>query len=140
MSSSVLQPDIAATGRIAVSSGDQKPGWYYLLIDNDFSLYYRHLCAGVFYPKWNLPLNGCHMTFIAGEKEDRYVDISELGSFLLEDIEFFYQPVVVSNGESFWIDCRCPRLDEIRSSLGLPSKWNGYHVTLGNFKHKRNQP
>jgi hypothetical protein len=76
------------------------------------------------------------MTFIAGEKENRIISLDEIGQYMGEEVEFYYEPRVMTEGRSFWIDARCPRLDKIRAELLLPSKWRGYHVTLGNIKNR----
>lgn len=124
---------LSALGIISTSGKGQKPGWYYLSIDDDFSRYYAwffRLCGG-----WDLPLNGCHMTFIAGEKEETGI-IPEM-PYLGEEVQFFFEPQIKTDGRSFWVDSTSPRLDEIRSSMGLPIKWRGYHVTLGNLKNRK---
>jgi hypothetical protein len=127
--------ELSAIGRISMSSGTQKPGWFYLSIDDDFSRYYAWFCRNR--GSWDLPMNGCHMTFIAGEKEERLIGLDEIARYLDEDVEFFYEPQVMTEGRSFWIDARCPRLDQIRKELALPCKWRGYHVTLGNLKNRQ---
>ena len=124
---------LSAIGTVAVSSGDQKPGWYYLSVDDDFSRYYAWFCRMT--GGWDLPLNGCHITFIAGEKEGDLIDPSRV-PLLGQEVEFYYDPIIMTEGRSFWINVKCPILDELRESLGLPCKWRGYHVTLGNLKNR----
>lgn len=126
--------NLSAIGTICVSSGDQKPGWYYISIDDDFSRYYAWFCR--FAGGWDLPLNGCHMTFIAGEKEGDIIPASQVPC-LGQEVKFFYKPVVMTEGRSFWINVECPTADSIRNELGLPCKWRGYHVTLGNLKNRK---
>lgn len=127
---------LSAIGTVCVSSGDQKPGWYYLSIDDDFSRYYAWFCR--FVGGWDLPLNGCHITIIAGEKEEKIISPSDI-PYLGQEVEFFYDPVVMTEGRSFWINVKCPTADFIRNKIGLPCKWRGYHVTLGNLKNRQSR-
>lgn len=122
-------------GYIQSSSESQRTGWHFLSLDDDLSRYYQWFCR---LPEkgWDLPINGCHVTFIAGEKEKRIVCISEISRFVHDPVWIEYENKVLTDGRSFWLNCSCPDLDEIRSELGLPSKWRGYHVTLGNIKNR----
>lgn len=112
------------------SDRSQKPGWYYLLLDKDISLYYQYLSK----QRWGLPLNRVHITFIAGEKDDRIVLQSELEPWLSTPIQFEYSNILESDGRSFWLDVRSCELDMIRRELDLSLKKFGYHITLGNNK------
>jgi len=119
--------------KIQGGKNGQQPGWYSLCLDEDFSLYYRSQ-QGV---KWNLPLNGCHITFIAGDREKRVVTSEEMEPYMDETIDFEFDPIVMTNSESFWIECSSARLDSIRKELGLGNSFRGsYHITLGNTKNK----
>lgn len=54
-----------------------------------------------------------------------------------EEIEFEYEDVHVWDELYMWLNVRCPRVEEIRTELGLaPYPWwrNGYHLTIANFK------
>ena len=124
---------ISIYGSISGNGRGQKPGWFSVRLDDDVSLYYRSFS----YRKWNLPMNGCHITFIAGEKECRMISLEDMKGYT-RDIEIIFDPVVMTNGESFWIDCQAPQLDKIRDDLGLGNSFRGkYHITLGNFKNLR---
>jgi len=126
---------IRSVGKIMGNGVNQKPGWFYLKADDDLSLYYAWFCQMT--GSWDLPMNGCHITFIAGEREDRIISSKELDAFMNDDIEFFYENKVMTDGRSFWIDCKSPQLDKIREDLGLPEKWRGLHITLGNLKNRK---
>jgi len=78
-------------------------------------------------------VNGPHVTFIAGEKDDRIVDPSELQDWMDVSIQIDYEHEVWTDGRSYWINCVAPQLDKIRASLGLRPR-SGYHITLGNTK------
>lgn len=123
---------LKANAKIQGSKSGQKPGWFSLRLDNDFSYYYRWFT----WTKWNLPLNGCHITFIAGDRESRIVTLDEMKPYLEKEIWFEYDPIVYTNGESFWIDCQSEQLDQIRKNLNLGNRFRDkYHITLGNFKN-----
>ena len=49
-----------------------------------------------------------------------------------ELIEFTYSPMAECNRYYHWIPITCPRLDEIRTELGLPKPEYPYHLTFGN--------
>lgn len=49
-----------------------------------------------------------------------------------ELIEFEYSSVADNNDYYHWLPVICPRLDEIRTELGLPPPEFPYHMTFGN--------
>ena len=54
------------------------------------------------------------------------------------EIEMDYELDLHSNGESFWLNASCEQLDDIREMAGAGKFYRDtYHITLGNFKHKR---
>jgi hypothetical protein len=120
-------------GKISFVDG-QKPGWFFLRADDEISSYYKW-----FYSKglksWNSPMNGCHVTFLAGEKDDRVVSAEEMKSFIGQDIVFFYTNQVWTNSRAFWLPVLSPDLDQIRVEIGLQPKFL-YHMTLGTWKIK----
>lgn len=123
---------ISSYARIQGNKEGQRPGWFSLVLDRDFSEYYRWFT----WTKWNLPMNGCHITFIAGNRENRIVSPDELTEYMNKDIWFEFDPIVYTNGETYWIDCYSETLNKIRNELKLgPRRYDGYHITLGNFKN-----
>lgn len=120
-------------GRIAAPVTGQKTGWYFLGLDTDFSAYYKWLYSRAF-RGWSLPMNGCHITFIAGEKDDRIISHSEIVPYLDQDIKFWYSNQVYTNGRAFWLPVFSFDLDCIRQDLGLTPRIS-YHITLGNTKN-----
>lgn len=126
------------SGPIRNSGPGQNPGWFYVAIDPQLADYYRwlfrplKLSCPAFYPC----LNGPHVTFIAGDREPRLVSTQEMSGFLETEVRVDYDNVMYTNGRAFWLNCRCPALDNIRRQLDLPPR-NGYHITLGNVKNAR---
>lgn len=111
---------------------DEKPGWYSLSLDEEISNYYKWFYSRAF-RSWNPPMNGCHLTFIAGEKDDRIIDSSEILPYLNKDFVFYYANQIWTNGRAFWLPAYSPELDLIRVELGLQPRFL-YHITLGNLK------
>jgi hypothetical protein len=122
-----------SSAEIVPSKEDQKPGWYYLKLDDDFSRYYNFLCNKQLL-RWQMPMNGCHCTVIAGEKEGRIVSQSEALSFLGKDMFFQYDGLVYTDGRTFWMNIESEDLRLVRETLGL--KPRTLHITLGNLKGK----
>jgi hypothetical protein len=121
-------------GRINKPQLSQKPGWFYLEADPQIGEYYKWLYSRAF-KVWYPSMNGCHITFIAGEKDDRIVSFDELMSYYSKDIEFKYSNQVYTNTQAFWVAVESEELNEIRKSLGLRPRLT-MHLTLGNIKNK----
>ncbi len=120
-------------GIIRIPDLSQKPGWYYVSVDDQISEYY-HWFYSRGLKKWSKSLNGCHMTFIAGERENRIVTQEEILPFLYDQIDFEYENIIYTNGRAFWLNARSPQLNKIREQLNLPPR-NNLHITLGNIKN-----
>ena len=116
-------------GTLSLPKPGQKPGWYFVTVPKDVGLYYKSLSK----IHWNECLNGPHISFTSGEKENRIVTNEEIFPFL-GNVEFEYDWPMFTNGRSFWMKVVCPRLDQIRQILGLPPHPIGFHLTLGNVK------
>lgn len=122
-------------GQIMLPKPDQKPGWFLVQFGDDIADYYRWFMRYRFSarPAFNLPLNGAHTTFIAGEKDDRLVDVKELSPYLEKWVAIEYTHLVMTNGRAFWLPAVSEELNGIRQTLGLRIRDN-YHITLGNNK------
>ena len=120
-------------GQIAEPEPGQKPGWFHLRADEAIADYYQWLYSRAF-KKWSPCMNGCHVTFIAGEKDDRIVSVDEMKPFMDKDILFTYSPVIYTNGAAFWLPALSYELDVIRIKLDLRPRLL-YHITLGNVKN-----
>jgi hypothetical protein len=122
-----------STGILRSAGPSQKEGWFYLECDSEIASYYHW-----FYNRagfhWKSCMNGVHITFLAGEKDERIVTLQEMKPFIGMELEFHYDNVVWTNSRAFWLPVLCSDLDRIRLSLGLAPRFL-YHVTLGNNKY-----
>lgn len=125
-------PIYESVGVVTYVPDNQSPGWAYLEVDQDLSHYYRWLSR----IPWRSPLNGTHITFVAGQHEGRVVSKSEMNEWLGKPIMFYYSPLLHTNGSSWWLNVKSDGLDQIRRELGLLPR-PSYHVTLGNLKENR---
>lgn len=115
---------------------NQKPNWYYVSVDTDFSEYYNSFIKkGTLSRGFDYPRNGPHITFIAGEKEQYPINIKVADSYLDQPVTFFYDNTVYTDQKSFWLNIFCPQLDDIRIACGLDKRKFSYHLTLGNIKN-----
>jgi hypothetical protein len=108
----------SSSGKIKSASSDQKPGWYYVEVDQQISDYYSWFFNRAF-KKWFKPLNGCHITFIAGEKDHRIVSLQEMIPFLDKEVEFQYTGEIWTNGRAFWLPAFSQELNDIRDFFKL---------------------
>lgn len=122
---------LSAQGKIYYPPANQKPGWFFVSVEESISLYYKKLSN----INWNSCLNGPHITFISGEKDDRIVNIDEISPYI-GDVTFCYDPIIYTNSKAFWMKVICPFLDDIRKNLGLNIYPKGFHLTLGNIKNE----
>ena len=122
-------------GPIAKPSPSQKEGWYYVKADDQIGDYYNWFAKRGLQKGWQPCLNGCHVTFIAGEKDDRIISAAEVQPYLGEEIQFYYTNKIWTNTQAFWLPVLSSQLDEIRVALGLKPRFL-YHVTLGNIKNR----
>lgn len=120
-------------GRIMKPSFEQKEGWFVLKADDSIGDYYNWFYRRAF-KDWDSCMNGCHITFVAGEKDDRIVNKEELSIFYDKDINFYYDSTIYTNGRAFWLPVISKDLEDIRLFLGLKPKIL-YHITLGNNKN-----
>ncbi len=118
-----------ATGIIKCTCPDK--GWWAVVFDNDLSLLYRKWVNG----DWDLPRSGPHISFIRGPHEDS--PNSNIYKYEGSGVDVDFYPVITTNGESFWIDCKSHVLDTIRKDCGMSKYYRDYyHITLGNLKNK----
>lgn len=122
---------LRSSGKISVGL-NQREGWYHLKCDNNIGAYYKKLYS-LGGKTWFDCLNGCHITFIAGDRENRIISIKEMERWIGEEIEFFYDSTIYTNGRAFWLNIECEWLNRIRESYFLPRR--EFHLTLGNIKN-----
>ncbi len=113
-----------------LAKGD-KPAWLIIKVSDDLGRYYGR------FHKLQEPLNGTHITIVAGEKEG-FFETSRLLPYVGKVIDFVYDGVVWTDQRSYWISCACEQAQDIRKELGLPPKVN-LHITIGNLKNETNK-
>lgn len=122
-----------SNGLIQGGNTDQRAGWFYIKCDVDiFNLYNWFNSLGN--KPWAPPMNGPHITFIAGRHEERIIHKEEVAQYMLTPTLFLYEPTVWTDGRSFWMDAYAPYVNVIRRKLGLPPR-DRLHLTLGNWKN-----
>lgn len=110
--------------------------WAILDCDPAIGTYYRELywldhykCDTLQRPSWD-----SHITVVRNEEpcqERKRFWEAHAG----EIIKFQIVPGVRDNGEYYWVDVICPRLQEIRLELGLPAmSLIDFHLSVGHQK------
>lgn len=105
--------------------------WLILSCDDEISKYYRHLFYKEFpyLGKLNRPVWGTHISIIRGEKVPNY-NLWRLDENKI--IEFEYEGGVRDNGEYYWLNVKCKKLEDLRVAYGLsPQPRFGFHLTIG---------
>ena len=121
-----------SSGIVKASAINQKQGWFYLQCDNSIGQYYHWFYNRAGY-SWKNGLNGVHITFIAGEKDERQIGFNQIRNYIGQEIEFSYDNKIWTNSRAFWLPVLSHGLDLIRNDMGLTPKFL-YHITLGNVK------
>jgi hypothetical protein len=113
------------------------PSWWLIVkVDEEICRYYRNL---IHFRYRSLQLspsrNGAHITAIAGKYEIPDNDHKHLwNKYEGEEIDFKYNPEINTDGEYFWMEVECKRIEEIREELGLtPKIIHPWHLTVGNI-------
>lgn len=113
------------------------PSWWLIIdVDEEICRYYRHLIR--FYNpslQLNPSRNGADITTIAGKYEKPDIEHEYLwNKYEGEKIDFRYNPKINTDGEYFWMEVECERIEEIRKELGLtPKIIQPWHLTVGNI-------
>jgi hypothetical protein len=119
--------------------------WLILTADPEITRYYRWWVdkeklnpiglpgKGLYKPSWD-----AHVSVVRGEKP--YPDKLHLWKkYQGEEVAFEYRHGVRQSGDTtgydrpdwYWfVDVKCPRLDEIRTELGFRTGWT-HHLTIG---------
>lgn len=119
--------------------------WLVVNCDPEIARYYRWWADKANNPlgleEGNLkkPIWWPHISVIRGEKPKP--ELRDLWrKYEGEEVEFKYGVVIHNSGENttrktpdihWYINCECPRLDEIRRELGLWRGYEKYHLTIG---------
>lgn len=82
----------------------------------------------------NTPIWKAHITVIRGETPAKPWFWKKYQG---EKVEFEYSPDLKSSPLYFWLTAYSPRLEEIRTELGMkPQPRVPFHITIGNVKNK----
>ena len=112
------------------------PSWWLIVkVDEEICRYYRNLIHFRYRSlQLNPSRNGAHITAIAGKYEIPDNDHKYLwNAYEGEKIDFKYNPEINTDGEYFWMEVECKRIEEIREELGLtPRIIQPWHLTVGN--------
>lgn len=113
------------------------PSWWLIVkVDEEVCGYYRRLIHFHNRPlRLNPSKHGAHITVIAGKYEKPDAEHEQFwNKYQGELINFNYSPDIATNGEYFWMEVDCPRIEEIRTELGLtPKIIHPWHLTVGNI-------
>ena len=109
-----------------------------IICNDDLADYYAWFLYKRFNLKLNKPLRGTHVTFI----NDSDVEMPQFDEaaklFDGKEIDFYIEPMPLSNGEHWWLRVYCPDAESIRIvSGGTPTPFFGMHLTLG-YANERN--
>ena len=129
------------------SGSSSRDGWCILKIDKEITRYYRwwierHLWGlTAVKPGWLcMPSWDAHISIVRGEKPRQNHDAWR--KYHGEKVEFQYahyprrttqedrKKRYAKDGDFWFVDVVCPRIDEIRDELGLRSNFR-YHLTVG---------
>lgn len=103
--------------------------------DEEIGRYYRWLIKS-FRAATSLqaPLNGPHITVVAGKYEDN-IRREYWYRHANKKVEFEYGPELETNGVYYWLPVKSLFLSDIRLELGLfPLPKYPFHLTVGNNK------
>lgn len=109
----------------------------WLLIDDEIGKYYKSLIP----IKTNKPLYPTHISIYRGGK---IPNMPKWGSHEGYKILFEYDGTIHNDNTYWWLEAKCPALEEIRVKLGLspvdditysPDKKHPWHITIANNKN-----
>lgn len=109
-----------------------------ILCEDNLAEYYSWFVEKRFGLKLNKPLRGSHITFIndRGIEVPKFAEISNL--YDDKTINFYYEPIPITNGEHWWLRAYCPDAEKIRVLCGgKATPYFNMHLTLG-YANDRN--
>lgn len=130
----VYMKEFQAKGKIIydpVAGKAQNPWWVIVECPKDIMDYYHYWLEREEGVKLNKPLFGSHISVVRGEEP------AESSKHLWkvcheEEVEFAYSHEIMNNGEYYWLEIDCMKLNELRETLGLEEKVQfGFHLTIG---------
>lgn len=104
--------------------------WIILKTDEGIVEYYKHWIRKHYDVRFEKTIWGSHISVNRGTKPP---NVRLWNKYAGEKIDFTYTNHIYRPNEIFFcIDIICPRLEEIRTELGLTNKPNfGFHLTIG---------
>lgn len=118
----------------------QAPYWLILKTDEELIRYYKSMLMQQYDLIFEKTIWGSHISVIRGTPP---VDKKQWKKYQNETIDFEYTNRIYRAHSFFCVDAYSPRLEEIRSELGLsPTPKAGFHITIGRinlqyFKNKQ---
>lgn len=130
----MAQPGIfSGIGTLRYAGGNTNK-WLVLDVDQGISDFYRAMV-----PKSQFirpQMYPAHITVVRLGREE-IEDYEFWGKYDGEQVPFTYSNEIKQAGPYYFLDAWSPRLEEIRTELGLPNIRSGYsafHITIGNQK------
>lgn len=104
----------------------------------DLHAYYAWFLKSRFNLKLNPPIRGTHITIVNDKIVDHKLYEECKKFFNGKEITFKYDPSEIrTNGEDWWIKVYSDDVENIRSCIGLPSKYfYNLHLTIGTANEK----
>lgn len=121
-------------GTLQYSYSGQYKLW--LLIDEEIGNYYRSLIP----VRVNKPKYPTHISVYRG---NNIPILDKWNLYQNKTIEFKYDGTIYNNNTYWWLEAKCPVLENIRIELGLsaidditcsPDKQHSWHITIANNK------
>ena len=129
-----------STGILSVQKQDKSPyPKLTCLVDTEIVRLTRALIPPIYRANLNRTKFAPHITTIRKEP----ISLSQILPFENQEVEFSYDPRVVSGGVYWWLNVWSEDLLQLRKSLGLqgstflnkpPSGFADFHITVGNTK------
>jgi hypothetical protein len=110
------------------------PWWIIIECPNDIIHYYQNWIRNEKGIRLNKPLYGAHISVLRGEEPTQHKKYL-WKKYQNEEITFYYDHKVQSNGVHWWLNVYCERLKEIRQELGLEGEIKfDFHLTIGRVR------
>jgi hypothetical protein len=105
--------------------------WVIVECPKDIMDYYHHWAKKENETILNKPLFGSHISVVRGEEPPDSLK-PQWRKHHEEAVTFHYSHEIFSSGEYYWLEVACPRLEELRTELGLTANPEfGFHLTIG---------
>jgi len=102
----------------------------------DIHKYYSWFLQSRFDLKLNSPVRGTHLTIVS-DRVDSDLWESAKHKYDSKKMSFYYENILRSNGEHWWLRAWSPEAERLRSIMGLErDPFYSFHVTIGNTNPK----